>query len=30
MRKQPRAAGGLIDVLTDREREIIELTVTGV
>ena len=30
MRKQQRAAGGLIDVLTDREREIIELVVTGV
>ena len=30
MRKQPRAAGGLIGVLTDREREIIQLTVTGV
>ncbi len=30
MRKRQRAAGGLIDVLTDREREIIQLVVTGV
>ena len=30
MRKQPRAAGGLIGVLTDREREIIQSIVTGV
>jgi two-component system nitrate/nitrite response regulator NarL len=29
MRKQPRASGGLMDVLTVREREVIQLVVTG-